>query len=312
MASLEAADMLIVFFLIQAFLLLSLGCLLLRFVPEFMASHGLKEPNYKGETIPTACGLLVWLLLLTEAAFLRIVDVCWGGRVGFQIYNEHLFANYVSSMSAIAFVGFMDDAIGFKRIKGLRGHWRLWKQERVFSTGLLKAVITVIAAISFVCTQGGIDLMRGGVEVLLLALMTNGFNLLDLRPGRALKVFFTLISTIALASGMGLHHFAKGIEKSFVLEAIPYTLPVLIGAGLLFGPDLRGKLMLGDTGANLLGFGFGCWVILFGVWSLQLLLLLMLVFLHLLASRTSLTRLIERNGLLLWIDRWGRNDMKKT
>jgi UDP-N-acetylmuramyl pentapeptide phosphotransferase/UDP-N-acetylglucosamine-1-phosphate transferase len=64
--------------------------------------------------------------------------------------------------------------------------------------------------------------------------------------------------------------------------------------------------MLGDTGANYLGFALGCWLVMFAPEWLQLLSICLLVYLHWYAEKSSITKAIEHNRVLQWIDRLGR------
>ena len=72
-----------------------------------------------------------------------------------------------------------------------------------------------------------------------IVLCTNVFNLLDLRPGRAIKVFVVLGAALTAASGEVRALWALGL----------FAAPALVAGAY----DLRERAMLGDTGANLLG-----------------------------------------------------------
>ncbi len=82
----------------------------------------------------------------------------------------------------------------------------------------------------------------------MLVLATNVFNLLDLRPGRAIKAFVLLGAGLTLGS----------------LDARPlWSLGLFVAPALVAGLyDLRERAMLGDTGANLLGALAGLWLVL--------------------------------------------------
>jgi len=81
----------------------------------------------------------------------------------------------------------------------------------------------------------------------------------------------------------------------------------LAGGLCAYAPyDLRGKAMLGDTGSNLIGAGLGmvtAWVLPF---SVQLLVVAILILLHLLTEKYSLTEVVEKNRFLRFLDRLGR------
>ena len=82
----------------------------------------------------------------------------------------------------------------------------------------------------------------------MLVLATNVFNLLDLRPGRATKVFVLLGRRPGDRRGELRPLWALGL----------FAAPALV-AGVY---DLRERAMLGDTGANLLGALAGLWLVL--------------------------------------------------
>ena len=85
-------------------------------------------------------------------------------------------------------------------------------------------------------------------DAVLIALAANLANLLDRAPGRAIK--FGLVAWIPIA-------FVAGGD------AVGVAIAPVIGAfcGLL-GDDLREHVMLGDTGANVLGAVLGLAVVL--------------------------------------------------
>jgi UDP-N-acetylmuramyl pentapeptide phosphotransferase/UDP-N-acetylglucosamine-1-phosphate transferase len=84
-------------------------------------------------------------------------------------------------------------------------------------------------------------------------------------------------------------------------------LPVWIAAGLLFVQDVRGKVMLGDAGANYLGFAAGVALIEGTPLGLQIIMALLLISLHIVAERISLSAWIEAKPLLRWLDGLGRD-----
>jgi UDP-N-acetylmuramyl pentapeptide phosphotransferase/UDP-N-acetylglucosamine-1-phosphate transferase len=306
----DATDMLmrIMAILLQGGILAVTGRALLPFVVRFMKEHGLSDRNFRGESIPTACGLLLWLLLLEET--LLVAAMKSPGQTVVPVSGQHdaLFMSYSLSLSSVALLGFMDDAVGLKQVKGIAGHWRLWKERKQVSTGLLKAAGTAAAAAVFALQQDNVTLLQRGSQMLLLMLMTNGMNLLDLRPGRALKSFFTM-GALWLIAAVWIYPLERvQVEDGYTLalQTAPFVLPVLIGAWVLFNSDLKGKLMLGDTGANMLGFASGCWLILTTGWLYQSAVLFLMVLLHIVTWRCSLSRLIERNRLLHWLDLLGR------
>ncbi|NTZ17618.1 hypothetical protein EXW96_08560 [Paenibacillus sp. JMULE4] len=268
--------------------LLAIGRLLMPGSLRFLQEHGITERNYTGDSIPTAGGLLIWLLLL--ASF--VIDNFTG------IWNPD--AVWVLSLSIICFAGFLDDVKGDKRTKGIRGHWLAWKRERSITTGILKAAAAGLAGLLVLLPdQDSLwDLPR---QLLLVLLATNGVNLFDVRPGRALKMFFFFMGMIGWSSFLMAADAAPGGAQLWHDLA-----PVLVGALLLAPLDLKGRIMLGDTGANLLGFALGIGIVRLTTELFQGAVLAVFVALHMLTWRRSLSSLIETNRFLRWLDGAGR------
>jgi UDP-N-acetylmuramyl pentapeptide phosphotransferase/UDP-N-acetylglucosamine-1-phosphate transferase len=122
---------------------------------------------------------------------------------------------------------------------------------------------------------------------LCLALAANAVNLLDLRPGRALKAFSA--SCLVLVPEVGQLGAAA-----------------LFGAGCALLPeDLGERAMLGDAGSNALGFALGFWTLELPL-GVTLAVLALLAGLHVYAERGSLSALIDAVGPLRYLDRLGR------
>lgn len=190
--------------------------------------------------------------------------------------------------SAVA--GAVDDLGGRADVKGLRGHLRALREGEVTS-GVIKIAALVEAGIVSVAWSDRRDGRGWGAHTLAGAALVAGSadlaNLLDLRPGRALKV--------ALACGIPL-----------ALGGRPAAAAVT-GAGLVVLPDdLRGSSMLGDTGANPLGAAVGLAAAQAlppaGRWAA----LGVVAALVLVSERVSFTRVIESTPVLRQLDRWGR------
>jgi len=132
--------------------------------------------------------------------------------------------------------------------------------------------------------------------VVLIAGCANVWNGLDVRPGRALK--FALLAMACLI----------GVP----LDLLP-TLPLLaLACGCVLWPDLRERAMLGDGGANLLGFtiGLGLFLILPDAWVIVG--ALVAVALNVVAETFTLSRLIDAVPPLRWFDGLGRLPGGKT
>jgi UDP-N-acetylmuramyl pentapeptide phosphotransferase/UDP-N-acetylglucosamine-1-phosphate transferase len=185
----------------------------------------------------------------------------------------------------VAFLGLADDALSGPS-RGWRGHGRAVLSGR-FSTGALKAVGSL--GLALLVLRGRDDYL---LSVAVLVLATNLFNLLDLRPGRAVKAFVLL--------GAGLTLGAMDTDPLWALGL--FAAPVLV-AGLY---DLRERAMLGDTGANLVGALAGLWLVL--TLSTAGLVVSAVVLLGITAygEFRSLNALVERAPVLKHLDSMGR------
>jgi hypothetical protein len=125
---------------------------------------------------------------------------------------------------------------------------------------------------------------------LLIAASANVWNGLDVRPGRAIK-FFLPVAIAVLATPWPVQPFLPGVA---------------LGALLLLPWDAGERAMLGDAGANLLGFtaGLGLFHLVHG-WALVAA-AVVAVALNVLADTVTLTRLIEIVRPLRWYDSMGR------
>lgn len=188
--------------------------------------------------------------------------------------------------------GALDDHRGDAASKGLAGHLGALARGQV-TTGSVKILgIGATGLVSAVLVDRTGPAQRVGVSTLvggaLIAGAANLANLLDLRPGRALKA--TTLAGLTLLPGAGGGSSAAAI-----------------GAALaVIGPDLRGEAMLGDTGANAAGA-------LLGVAAVQrlgprgrLLTFTAVTALTLASERVSFTQVIESTPVLRDLDRWGR------
>lgn len=191
--------------------------------------------------------------------------------------------------------GALDDHRGDSDSKGLRGHLGALRRGRVTTgavkivgigaTGLASAVLLDRRRAGGVHRHGMVSTLLGGAVV---AASANLVNLLDLRPGRALKVTMLVAGPLAVGTGSASAAVAVGAASAVVV------------------PDLTGESMLGDTGANAAGAVVGAALI--GRLGPQgrSLALLGLTALTLASERVSFTSVIESTPVLRELDRWGR------
>jgi hypothetical protein len=129
-------------------------------------------------------------------------------------------------------------------------------------------------------------------DAVLIALAANLANLLDRAPGRAIK--FGLVAWVPIAVVAG-------------SDPVGIAIAPVIGAfcGLL-GDDLREHLMLGDTGANVLGAVLGLAVVLDVGRGPRNFVLIGLILLTVAAELVSFSAVIERVPILHRFDMLGR------
>ncbi|NIZ93677.1 hypothetical protein [Kineococcus rubinsiae] len=181
--------------------------------------------------------------------------------------------------------------------RGLRGHLAAARRGRL-TTGAWKVLgigATGVAAAWTVRTPG--DARRAQVVDLaaaaaLVAGSANLLNLLDLRPGRALKA--ALVVAAALSAGP-----APAVVR-------PLTGAVAGSALAALDDDLASRSMLGDTGANALGALLGVAVLARCGRRGRLLALGAVLALTGLSERVSFTKVIEATPVLRALDRLGR------
>jgi hypothetical protein len=162
---------------------------------------------------------------------------------------------------------------------------------------LLKAAGGGIAALVVAWWVPGLptifDVLING---LIIALTINVFNLLDLRPGRVLKVyFFSLIILVSWSFSLG------------NMTIWHYLVPLVAIAAGLFSGDISEKFMLGDAGSNVLGASVGFTAMVLSDPMAKLGLLVVLVALNLISERWSFSEIIESRPFLKWLDDLGRS-----
>ncbi|MFC8191135.1 hypothetical protein ACFUMH_05660 [Cellulomonas sp. NPDC057328] len=183
------------------------------------------------------------------------------------------------------------------RTKGLRGHLGALAHGRL-TTGGLKVLgigATALAAAAVARPAGGhaahpvaraADTLASGA---LVAGTANLVNLLDLRPGRALKAAGLVAAPLALTGAGG------GVAAA-----------VLGAGGAAVEQDLAESDMLGDGGANAVGAALGTALVLGAPRPVRLAALAAVVALTVASERISFTRVIERTPVLRELDRLGR------
>jgi UDP-GlcNAc:undecaprenyl-phosphate GlcNAc-1-phosphate transferase len=250
---------------------------------------GLVRENYRGAALAFPLGaILVTAALVTLAPLAFLND-----RADLDLLEPEL-RRWLPYLLGIAFLGFLDDALGqgasAAAPRGWRGHARALR-EGSLSTGAIKA-IGALALAAYVVSGRGLEDWRYIADVVLLILTTNLFNLLDLRPGRAEKGLALL--------GLGLCLGAWTLAPIELLGI--FAGPVLVGAWL----TLRERTMLGDTGSNLIGAIAGVWLLTILGGEARLIALAVVVALTIYGELRSISATIESVPPLRWLDSLGR------
>lgn len=187
-------------------------------------------------------------------------------------------------------VGVYDDLAGSSSAqpgdKGFAGHLAALRRGRL-SAGVVKLAVVGLAGLAAGRRAGDDPLDRlvaGGV----VAGTANLLNLLDLRPGRAIKVA-GLVGLPLLAGPHG------------ALLAGP-----LGAAGTVLRHDLTERVMLGDGGANCLGAALGLRLALAGGAGHRRAVLAVLVALTAASEKVSFTKVIAATPVLRELDAFGR------
>ncbi|MSO79161.1 MAG: hypothetical protein EXQ79_06105 [Acidimicrobiia bacterium] len=259
-----------------------------------LSAPAMQRPNYRGHKLPTAGGVLIVIaVLVIEAGRAAFGSLGVGDTVDLTIQrSEVLFAVF-----GFGLLGMIDDLIGDDRRTGFRGHvGALFHGE--ITTGFLKLFGGAGVAMVLVTTPGFATGRRLIVDAVLIALAANLFNLLDRAPGRALKGAVVAYVPLAILLGTG----PVGLAIA----------PVMGAAFGLLGDDLRERLMLGDTGANVIGATLGLGVVLGRGEVSRWTALGLLIVANLAAEVWSFSTIIERVPPLRWLDRLGQRPERHT
>jgi UDP-N-acetylmuramyl pentapeptide phosphotransferase/UDP-N-acetylglucosamine-1-phosphate transferase len=243
----------------------------------------LRRTNFHGRTVTLAGGPALAAGATVAAAF--------GSR------SPRSAAAVVTAGAVAGAVGMYDDIVGNrpeqKAAKGFAGHLGALREGRVTS-GLVKiagvgaAGLTASALIGSRHPGGG----RRTADVLIgagvIAGMANFVNLLDLRPGRAIKAATVIGAPLAVGRG--------GAVAAGTLGAAAALLP----------SDLNEEIMLGDAGANALGALLGVALIARGGTASRVLALAVLAGLTAASEKVSYTKVIRDTPWLRRLDELGR------
>jgi UDP-N-acetylmuramyl pentapeptide phosphotransferase/UDP-N-acetylglucosamine-1-phosphate transferase len=261
---------------------------------DMLAIPALARTNYRGHPLPTAGGILIVLAVLVIEAGRAVLGAAGVGEdPGLTLSRSLvLFAAF-----GFGFLGFVDDLLGAGDERGFRGHVRALAEGRL-TTGFLKLFGGAGVAVVLVATPGFATGRRLITDAVLIALAANFANLLDLAPGRLIKVSWVAYLPLAIALGT---------------DDIGIALAAVMGATLgLLPDDLRERLMLGDTGANVIGATLGLGVVLGLGSEARTGVLVALIVLNVLAEILSFSRVIDRVRFLRAFDRFGQRPERRA
>jgi UDP-N-acetylmuramyl pentapeptide phosphotransferase/UDP-N-acetylglucosamine-1-phosphate transferase len=243
----------------------------------------LERANFHGRTVTLAGGPALALGATVAAAL--------GAPTG------RATAAAITAGGVSGAVGFYDDVVGNrpeqKAAKGFAGHLGALREGRVTS-GLVKIAGVGAAGLVASALIGSrrTGVLGRGTDVLLgagvVAGLANLVNLLDLRPGRAIKAGVLIGAPLAARRGGGIAAGTLGA-----------------GAGLL-PHDLGEEIMLGDAGANALGALLGVALIARTGPAGRLAALAVLGALTAASEKVSFTQVIQDTPWLRRIDELGR------
>ncbi|WP_139489284.1 UDP-N-acetylmuramyl pentapeptide phosphotransferase [Brevibacillus dissolubilis] len=267
---------------------------------------GMVRENYRGERIPTAAGLLLVGNMAVSVLMVALVV----NLIGNMMMSSVLFT-LLPGLLCTALIGWYDDLSTDKAVKGFRGHFGIFFRDKRLTSGLVKAVgvgvvaLTVGGVLTYpeMKTDTGSGATDSNIHLLLqlltnaalIALSTNLINLFDLRPTRAIKVFWLIMVAVLFTTPLFFYPMVWG-----------FFLPVMIATLLYFPYDARGQVMLGDTGANALGFLTGYTLVISCTLPIKLTVVALFVLLHLVAEKVSFSRVIRSTAWLNRLDEWGR------
>ena len=260
--------------------------------PQVLAALGgssLARVNYRNRALVAGLGLVLPLGLLVWAAPLAVAGrFDWRRAVQADVAVTGPAVAVVLAALAFALLGLLDDLVEDAGVRGFRGHLRALMGGRLTGGGV-KLLGGLLAALVVATLAVGGTWWQVLLGAVVIASAANVANLLDLRPGRAAKVFLPLWVVGCLLDP------TAGAWSAGLAGAALASLPL----------DLREEGMLGDCGANALGAVVGTLLATGPVWLLVTA-AVVLVAVQLASERVSFTQVIEGNRFLRAVDDLGR------
>ena len=235
-----------------------------------------RRDNYRGRAVSLAGGPAAAVAVISAVALDRRTDR--------RARDAAILAGGIAAAA-----GLVDDMFGSPSARGIRGHAVAARRGEI-TTGALK-----VAAIGAGGLLAGWRLGDGGARRRLaagaaIAASANLVNLLDLRPGRALKGMLIMATASAAVRGRG--RFLAVAAAACAIGSLP--------------GDLREQTMLGDGGANCLGAVLGVSLVAGAPARRVGTILGIFTALTIGSEAVSFSSLIEQTPVLRWLDRLGR------
>ncbi len=245
--------------------------------------------NYRDRELAFPLGAVLVTASVVSLAPLAFFDE----RGGLELLDPGL-RQWIAYLLGIAFLGLLDDSLGMGSSpdtpRGWRGHATAVLRGEL-STGAVKA-IGALALAAYVVTGTGNELPAYVADIALLILVTNAFNLVDLRGGRVEKTLLLLVAGFCL---------------------VGWTLAPIDLLGVFIGPfivaawfTLRERAMLGDTGSNVAGAVAGVMLLTQLGETGKLVALAIVVAITLFGEFRSISTTIEKFPPLRFVDSLGR------
>lgn len=236
--------------------------------------------NYQRRNIPIGMGLL---FIIIQSVITILTSVALNKALIYVL-------TYNVCMLLVGLAGFIDDVFGERNVKGFKGHIVSFFKGQI-TTGFLKAMMGLISAVLFSILIAK-NINEIVVNVIVITLFTNLINLFDLRPGRSSKVFIVIAIILLLTS---------------YVNTVSYLIFSMLGILVAYLPlDIKGKVMMGDTGSNVLGITLGIYCAITQVYAVKVIIMIILITFHLLSEFYSISKIITRSRVLSFFDHLGR------
>ncbi len=253
----------------------------LALVTAAAAPPRLVRTNHAGGRVPAVLGVALIGATLAGSLSTR----AWADGAPGRVEEATLAAGV-----AVAAAGLLDDLFGGTEDRGFRGHLGRLVRGRA-TTGLLKLVVGVAGGVVVALAIGG-GVVRVAAGALLVAVATNLWNALDVRPGRSVKWgIVVLVPVFALTRDTGF-----GLVAGAALGGAVGILPF----------DLLERAMLGDAGSNPLGLMAGAGLALVLPTASVVVAAGTVIILQVAAETVTISRVIDAVPPLRWFDRLGR------